>query len=240
MDGKFITEKQAADLIGKSFKNLEVVIPDYIPKRVYTTGIIKVKPEENTGLVLGDVESTDLTLVATAYNIRNTTVHYRLTSTFWKYVESLGIPLSNIIDINSCCFGIDCNGTMVYVTGHKTSEFSYAIQTGEDLEIICDSFTTNRELKASTINDSTLYIQFLMQKGMNSTTSPFSFEKVYVLPEKGEPNVIYLISNGGSGDNIYDEYFWNEDESRFELFGSVKTEDDEDQPITNNTIDSLF
>lgn len=240
MDGKFITEKQVADLIGKSFSNLEIVIPDYIPKRVYTTGIISIKPGEDTGLILSSVDSTDLSLVATAYNIRNITVHYKLTSTFWKYIESLGIPLSNLIDIYDCYVTIDCNGTTSYVNGHKISEFSYAIQSGEDLEIVCDSFTTNREVKTSNIDNSTLYIQFLVQSGMNNTTSPFSFEKVTVLPEKGESNIIYLISNGGSGNNIYDEYFWNETESRFELFGTVKTEDDEDQPITNNEIDNLF
>lgn len=51
-----------------------------------------------------------------------------------------------------------------------------------------------------------------------------SFEKVPVLPEVGEANVVYLVPNGGSDDNVYDEYFWMEDESKFELLGSVNDE----------------
>lgn len=46
-----------------------------------------------------------------------------------------------------------------------------------------------------------------------------SFEKVTTLPTAGKVGTIYLISNGGSGENIYDEYFW--DGSEFELFGTT-------------------
>lgn len=62
MEGKFITEKQVADLIGKSFSNLEIIIPDQAPKRVYTSGILSIKPGENTGLVLNKIDSTEVIL----------------------------------------------------------------------------------------------------------------------------------------------------------------------------------
>lgn len=54
-----------------------------------------------------------------------------------------------------------------------------------------------------------------------------SFEKVVVLPDSGEPNIIYLLQNEGTdGTNMYDEYIYDVDEARFEKFGSlVNTED---------------
>lgn len=70
--------------------------------------------------------------------------------------------------------------------------------------------------------------------------SKTSFEKVDSLPDVGKPNIVYLVANGGSDDNVYDEYFWIEDDSRFELFGTVKTGEDNDQPIPNLEIDKLF
>lgn len=51
--------------------------------------------------------------------------------------------------------------------------------------------------------------------------STLTYEKVYALPEYGEPNVIYLMDNGGDGTNKYDEYFWDNEEGRFELIGPV-------------------
>lgn len=243
MDGKFITEKQVADLIGKSFNDLEIVLPDYTPNRVHTTGIITIKPGEDSGVILDSVDSTELGIVATAYNIRNITVHYKLTSTFWRYISSLGISVSNLVDIYDCYMTIDCNKTTSYVNGHKKSEISYALQTGEDLEIICDSFVTNRTVEKSDITDATLYIQFLYQTGLNnsSNTGPsLSFEKVDVLPDIGEPNIIYLISNGGEGNNLYDEYYWNVEDGKFELVGPVETTIKDDNPIPNSEIDNMF
>lgn len=71
-----------------------------------------------------------------------------------------------------------------------------------------------------------------------------SFEKVSTLPTTGKTGTIYLISNGGSGSNVYDEYFW--DGTEFELFGTtavdlsgyVKTSDI--TLATNDDINGLF
>lgn len=75
----------------------------------------------------------------------------------------------------------------------------------------------------------------------DKANSSISFKKVESLPDVGESNVIYLIPNGGSEDNIYDEYFWSDEDSRFELFGSIQTaEGGTDRPIPNFEIDNLF
>lgn len=60
-----------------------------------------------------------------------------------------------------------------------------------------------------------------------------SFEVVQTLPATGEAGVIYLMSNGGTSPNIYDEYVWIPASSTYEkigttdvdLSGYAKTED---------------
>ena len=53
-----------------------------------------------------------------------------------------------------------------------------------------------------------------------------SFEIVQALPATGDPGTIYLISHGGSGTDIYDEYIWIEESGvgRFEKIGSTSAD----------------
>ena len=53
------------------------------------------------------------------------------------------------------------------------------------------------------------------------TITGLSFEVVQTLPQTGQAGVIYLIANGGSGQNIYDEYVWLAASSRFEKIGTT-------------------
>lgn len=49
-----------------------------------------------------------------------------------------------------------------------------------------------------------------------------SFKKVDQLPETGETKFIYLVPNSdGEQPNLYKEYFWVEEDSRFELLGTI-------------------
>lgn len=69
-----------------------------------------------------------------------------------------------------------------------------------------------------------------------------SYEVVQTLPATGEAGVIYLISNSGSGQNIYDEYIWTG--SAFEKIGTTDVDLSGYQPlmttITNAQINGLF
>lgn len=51
-------------------------------------------------------------------------------------------------------------------------------------------------------------------------------EIVSALPATGETGILYLVPSQGSGRNLCDEYFWIEDESRFELLGQTTVEVD--------------
>lgn len=72
------------------------------------------------------------------------------------------------------------------------------------------------------------------------------FEVVTTLPTTGQSNIIYLVSNGGTTPNIYDEYAWIESSKSFEKIGTTdvdlsgywKTSDLVE--CTNEEIDELF
>lgn len=49
-------------------------------------------------------------------------------------------------------------------------------------------------------------------------------EKVASLPPTGASNKIYLVSNGGSNPNIYDEYIWVAADSKFEKIGTTEVD----------------
>lgn len=85
-----------------------------------------------------------------------------------------------------------------------------------------------------------------VQSAINSAISGITgieFEIVTTLPSTGENGVIYLISNSGSGQNIYDEYIWVNNKfekigtTDVDLSGYVKTTDL--VAITNAEIDTI-
>lgn len=65
-----------------------------------------------------------------------------------------------------------------------------------------------------------------VQTAINTALSDFTsidFEIVQTLPATGEKGVIYLVPNGDTGTNTYDEYIWivESDVGRFEKIGST-------------------
>ncbi len=85
-----------------------------------------------------------------------------------------------------------------------------------------------------------------VQSAINSAISGITgieFKIVTTLPSTGENGVIYLISNSGSGQNIYDEYIWVNNKfekigtTDVDLSGYVKTTDL--VAITNAEIDTI-
>lgn len=55
----------------------------------------------------------------------------------------------------------------------------------------------------------------------------FDYKVVTSLPSTGVKGRIYLISNGGTGQNIYDEYIWYEDtdiSGRWEKIGTTEVD----------------
>ena len=74
------------------------------------------------------------------------------------------------------------------------------------------------------------------------------FTVVQTLPQTGEKGVIYLVSNNGTGSNIYDEYIWVDGtpSGSFEKIGTTAVDlsgyvqSSEMHALTNAEIDTIF
>ena len=74
------------------------------------------------------------------------------------------------------------------------------------------------------------------------------FTVVQTLPQTGEKGVIYLLSNGGTGTNVYDEYIWVDGtpSGSFEKIGTTAVDlsgyvqASEMHALTNAEIDTIF
>lgn len=81
-------------------------------------------------------------------------------------------------------------------------------------------------------------VQALIDASLAGITG-ISFEVVQSLPASGETGVIYLVSNSGSGQNIYDEYIWLQGTpGRYEKIGT--TDIDLSNYVTYNSTTNEF
>lgn len=70
----------------------------------------------------------------------------------------------------------------------------------------------------STTIATTAFVTTAVTEGLNGITG-IEYQKVNSLPTTGAKGVIYLVSNNGSGQNVYDEYIWFND--AFEKIGTT-------------------
>lgn len=102
--------------------------------------------------------------------------------------------------------------------------------------------TNNNQLTNGAGYQNQSQVQTLINSAISGITG-IEFEIVTTLPSTGENGVIYLISNSGSGQNIYDEYIWVNNKfekigtTDVDLSGYVKTTDL--VAITNAEIDTI-
>lgn len=89
----------------------------------------------------------------------------------------------------------------------------------------------------------TAFVVSAVSEAVADITS-FGFEVVSALPAAGAKGVIYLMSNGGSGNNVYDEYIWVN--SKFEKIGTTAVDlsgymlTADLVAITTSEIDAMF
>lgn len=101
------------------------------------------------------------------------------------------------------------------VPGKDLSEEDFTTALKTKLEAIdLTQYSTTTEMNKA--------IEDAIKEALKDITG-LKFEKPAdgVLPETGQNGVIYLIPNSGAGTNVYDEYFWDSDNNKFELFGST-------------------
>lgn len=117
----------------------------------------------------------------------------------------------------------------------KLSEFENdsGFQTAENVE--------------STITSKGYQTSSQVQQSINSAIAGITgveYEVVESLPPSGKKGTIYLKSNGGSGQNIYDEYIWVN--NKFEFIGTTQVDlsnyfnTTNFTPVSNEAIDAMF
>lgn len=138
--------------------------------------------------------------------------------------------------INNPSLTVQRNGTTVGTfDGNGTADKKINITvptTTEDLQNTSD-YQTGDQVKQAINN------------AVGSITG-IDFQIVSSLPASGVKGTIYLVSNNGSGTNIYDEYIWIQSSQKFEkigttdvdLSGYLKTTDV--TAVTNSEIDAMF
>lgn len=119
---------------------------------------------------------------------------------------------------------------------------------GQPLNIEQKAVNVTVPTKVSQItNDSGFQTSQQVQSSINSAIgkiTQFDFQVVESLPGSGKKGIIYLVSNHGSGNNIYDEFIWVD--SKFEKIGTTAVDlsgyyDMASYPLcTNSDIDEMF
>lgn len=128
-----------------------------------TTGMLTFEPSSEIGFELSSINSQRETIKATAYGIHNITLTYILKNSFWNYLNSLGVHLSDIIDVYDISFEVVHNDSTIFVKGNKKTNVSSSLVTGDDFEIVTDTFTSAREMENAGPTSTKMYIQFLVK-----------------------------------------------------------------------------
>ena len=155
-------------------------------------------------------------------------------------LEDLGIIIPDTSDfITEETLTSKNYATETFVTdkGYQTS--SDVEETLASKNYATETFVTNKGYQ--TASD----VQSALNSALEGITG-IDFQVVEQLPSSGKKGIIYLKSNGGSNNNIYDEFIWLEDSSKFEKIGTtdidltdyIKSSDLEE--ITNEEIDEII
>lgn len=78
--------------------------------------------------------------------------------------------------------------------------------------------TNNNQLTNGAGYQTSAQVQSAINSALSGITG-IDFQVVQSLPASGAAGTIYLVSNSGSGQNIYDEYIWVN--NRFEIIGTT-------------------
>ena len=192
---------------------------------------------DNEGLNYGfRISATD-----TTYSDATTSTHGLMSAA--DKVKLNGIAEGATANVGTIT-GVSMNGTSVAtsgvanITSLPASILNGAIKNGV-------TATTQSAGDNSTKVATTAFVGTAITNALASITQ-ISYEVVQTLPQTGEAGVIYLVSNGGSSPNSYDEYIWiGGNNARFEKIGTTAVDlsgyvqKTEMVSITNAEIDTI-
>lgn len=159
------------------------------------------------------------------------TQYNRLDDNGLLYLLTLLEPLlgdANVIET------VQKNGVALTVS-NKTVNIE--VPTNADIQTIVEAYGYQTSSQVSTA----------IQTALAGVTQ-IDFRVVQSLPQTGAKGVIYLLSNSGTGSNVYDEYIWIDGtpSGSFEKIGSTSVDlsgyvqASEMHALTNAEIDTIF
>lgn len=159
------------------------------------------------------------------------TQYNRLDDNGLLYLLTLLEPLlgdANVIET------VQKNGVALTVS-NKTVNIE--VPTNADIQTIVEAYGYQTSSQVSTA----------IQTALAGVTQ-IDFQVVQSLPQTGTKGVIYLLSNSGTGSNVYDEYIWIDGtpSGSFEKIGSTSVDlsgyvqASEMHALTNAEIDTIF
>lgn len=174
---------------------------------------------------------------------------------------SVTIPTGTIdsISVNGTAQTIDANKNVDITVPTKISDLTNDDNTVKDASYVHtdNNFTDALKTKAENAQNATQVDNAITGKGYQTASqvssaissaiagvTQFDYSIVASLPATGVKGTIYLVSNSGTGTNVYDEYLWINNAweklgtTNVDLSGYVKEENL--VAITNAEIDALF
>lgn len=154
-----------------------------------------------------------------------------------------------ILDAGDSSFSGDYNDLTnkpdltVYENKIETIKVNGTTETITDKSVDISVPTNNNQLTNGAGYQTSSEVNSAITSAISGVTQ-FDYQIVESLPEVGVKGTIYLISNNGTGTNIYDEYIWITD--KFEKFGTAEIDLSEYvkysslEEITNAEIDAIF
>lgn len=154
-----------------------------------------------------------------------------------------------ILDAGDSSFSGDYNDLTnkpdltVYENKIETIKVNGEAKTITDKSVDISVPTNNNQLTNGAGYQTSSEVNSAITSAISGVTQ-FDYQIVESLPATGVKGTIYLISNNGTGTNIYDEYIWITD--KFEKFGTAEIDLSEYvkysslEEITNAEIDAIF
>lgn len=159
------------------------------------------------------------------------TQYNRLDDNGLLYLLTLLEPLLGDVNVIET---VQKNGVALTVS-NKTVNIE--VPTNADIQTIVEAYGYQTSSQVSTA----------IQTALAGVTQ-IDFQVVQSLPQTGTKGVIYLLSNSGTGSNVYDEYIWIDGtpSGSFEKIGSTSVDlsgyvqASEMHALTNAEIDTIF
>lgn len=135
---------------------------------------------------------------------------------FWQKIKTVFAKQSDLSALSTRVDDIVTTGGEPNVI--DTIQVNGTAQTVTNKAVNISVPTNNNQLTNGAGYQTSAQVQSAINSALSGITG-IDFQVVQSLPASGVAGTIYLVSNSGTGQNIYDEYIWVN--NRFEIIGTT-------------------